>query len=214
MEQAWAASEADYFSKSYDYVAKFDRNSFSWKTSQLSLFEGLTKFCWSSLRWGMIVDGRLYQPQKLVPRTCENGGSYLPTPTTVDGGSMFNKSASKNAKSRPTLGAMAKFNLWPTPTVCGNYNRPQQGTNSGTGLATAVKRWPTPAARDYKDGLTPKPHGEHSPSVAVAVAVAGHKGYLSPQFVEVMMGWPIESTALGSWVMEWFQCKPERLLKD
>lgn len=86
IERAWQESGQDYFSKSYDYVAKFDQASFSWKTSQLSLFEGLTEFSWSSLRWGMIVDGRLYQPQKLAPRTYENDGSYLPTPTASNYG--------------------------------------------------------------------------------------------------------------------------------
>jgi hypothetical protein len=39
---------------------------------------------------------------------------------------------------RPTLGAMAKFGLWPTPTVCGNYNRAGASPQSGDGLATAA----------------------------------------------------------------------------
>lgn len=38
--------------------------------------------------------------------------------------------------------------LWPTPTVCGNYNRKGASKNSGDGLATAVKKWPTPTAMD------------------------------------------------------------------
>jgi len=65
---------------------KFDRDSFSWKTSQLSLFGGLIEFSWNSLRWGMILDGLLYQPQKLEPSIFENDGSYLPTPTASDYG--------------------------------------------------------------------------------------------------------------------------------
>jgi hypothetical protein len=40
--------------------------------------------------------------------------------------------------------------LWPTPTVCGNYNRKGASANSGDGLATAVAKWPTPCATDYK----------------------------------------------------------------
>ena len=39
---------------------------------------------------------------------------------------------------------------WPTPTVHGNNNAPKAGTKRGTGLATAVKMWPTPTATAYK----------------------------------------------------------------
>ena len=63
---------------------------------------------------------------------------------------MFNRSASAGAALRPTLGAMARFDLWPTPTVCGNYNRKGASATSEDGLATAVARWPTPNAGDAK----------------------------------------------------------------
>lgn len=36
------------------------------------------------------------------------------------------------------------------PTVHGNHNVPGMSENSGTGLSTAVKTWPTPQARDHK----------------------------------------------------------------
>ena len=38
----------------------------------------------------------------------------------------------------------------PTPTVHGNYNRKGLSKNSGDGLATYVKKWPTPCRTDYK----------------------------------------------------------------
>jgi hypothetical protein len=47
------------------------------------------------------------------------------------------------------------FGLWPTPTVCGNYNRKGASATSGDGPATAVKRWPTPTARIHKGGGIP-----------------------------------------------------------
>jgi hypothetical protein len=84
LEQAWQASEAGFFSKSSGSLASYDPNSFSWKTSQLSLIEDLNGFVWSSLRWGMIVAGRLYQPRNLAPVTCERGGGFVPTPTARD----------------------------------------------------------------------------------------------------------------------------------
>lgn len=84
LEKAWTESEASYSLKSFDYVARFDQDSFSWKTCQLSLIEDLNAFSWSSLRWGITVDGRLYQPANLEPHTCAKGGGYVPTPTARD----------------------------------------------------------------------------------------------------------------------------------
>ena len=75
----------------------------------------------------------LFQLAVSMPRTDEIGsGSLLHTPT-----------------AQPC-------NLWPTPTQNGNYNRKGLSKNSGDGLATAVKMWPTPNARqkgggEYKD---------------------------------------------------------------
>lgn len=86
LEQVWAESEAGYSLKSQDWLANYDRDSSSWKTSQLSLLEDSPTYVWPSLRSGTIVDGRLYQPQKLEPSIFENDGSYLPTPTACDYG--------------------------------------------------------------------------------------------------------------------------------
>lgn len=126
LEQAWKAAEADCFSRSYDYAAIFDPVSFSWKTSQLSLFEGLSEFSWSSLRYGMTVAGRLYQPQKWAPSILEKDGSYLDTPTvstasyrnqrlpTLTAKSYGrNKSASAGASIRFSLHGLATRGLLP-----------------------------------------------------------------------------------------------------
>jgi hypothetical protein len=43
--------------------------------------------------------------------------TMYPTPCTLDSGSRFNTSLHEGAKPRPTLGAMAQYDLWPTPTV-------------------------------------------------------------------------------------------------
>ena len=45
-----------------------------------------------------------------------------------------------------------EYGLWPTVTVCGNYNRKGASANSGDGLATAVKMWPTPTKSDGEGG--------------------------------------------------------------
>ena len=40
----------------------------------------------------------------------------------------------------------SESHLWPTVTVCGNNQHPGAGPKAGTGLATAVRMWPTPIA--------------------------------------------------------------------
>lgn len=44
--------------------------------------------------------------------------------------------------------------MWPTPTVHGDTNKPVPGTKSGMGLRTAVNLWPTPCARDHMPAHT------------------------------------------------------------
>lgn len=200
MERVWKEADQGYFSKSSDSLATFDLVSFSWKTSQLSLFGGLTEFSWSSLRWGTIVDGRLYQPRRWEPHTSENEFGYLPTPTASEYGP--NQGLGPGAKVRPSLSSMARH--IPTPKAT-------DGSKSGTvmrdgtpTLQKMARRLPTPAARDGKDGWTPGQHGRNSPSVAVAVAAAGHRGFLNPQFVEVLMGLPIGWTALKDLETQWY----------
>lgn len=112
LESAWKEADRGYFSSCSDSLARFDRDSFSWKTSQLSLFGGLTEFSWSSLRWGSIVDGRLYQPKRWEPRISDSDGSYLPTPRASDG----EKGGQNQSQHRsPSLAAIAA--RWPTPTA-------------------------------------------------------------------------------------------------
>ncbi len=55
---------------------------------------------------------------------------------------------------------------------------------------------PTPAARDWKDGSSPRPHGRHSESFPIVLAGLGHPGRLLPEFHEWAMGFPIGWGAL------------------
>jgi hypothetical protein len=194
LERAWKEAEADLYLTCSGSLASSDLSSFSWKTSQLSLFGGLTDFSWNSMRWGTMRDGRLFQPQKWEPRTSENESGFLPTPTAQEYGS--NQSPSPGAQVRPSLSQMARKNLWPTPTVCGNDNRPYPGTASGFGLASAVKMWPTATARAWKDnGKSPSEFERNSLSLGTAVG-----GQLSPMWTEWLMGYPIGWTELRDWV--------------
>jgi hypothetical protein len=180
MERAWAESEAGYSLKSQDWLASYDRGSSSWKTCQLSLLEDSPTFVWPSLRSGTIVGGRLYQPQRLEPRTYESGGSYLPTPCAKEGG--YNQTDSPGAAIRPSLSTIARKGLWPTPLATeGEKGGP--GRKFGDGSPTQSRA----AALDTPDG-----------------------GQLNPTWVEWLMGYPSGWTVCADWATLWFRPKRER----
>lgn len=90
---------------------------------------------------------------------------------------------------------------WPTPTVCGNYNRKGASKTSGDGLATAVRNWPTPQASDNRDrGNLSTPaisrRVEKGKQVMLSMCVSSENGRLNPDWVEWLMGWPIGQTDL------------------
>jgi hypothetical protein len=111
LELAWTESEAGLYLKSSGSLANADHDSSSWRTSQLSLFGGLTAFSWDSMRWGMMRAGQLYQPQRWEPRTFESESGYWPTPNARDwkdtGGSQGNRKS-------PNLGTKVGGPLNPT----------------------------------------------------------------------------------------------------
>ena len=82
--------------------------------------------------------------------------------------------------------------LWPTPTVCGNYNRKGASASSGDGLATAVTKCATPTARDWKSGKASQAtHDKNSRPLSEQIG-----GSLNPTWVEWLMGWPLGWTDL------------------
>jgi hypothetical protein len=102
--------------------------------------------------------------------------------------------------------------LWPTPTVCGNYNRKGASKTSGDGLATAVNRWPTPCAHEARLGYqrrdTGKKGTQQSLTTSVIDSLGGRDqvhGQLNPMWVEWLMGWPLGWTDLKPLEMDRFQ---------
>ena len=89
---------------------------------------------------------------------------------------------------------------WPTPTVCGNYNRKGLSKTSGDGLATAVSKWPTPTAHNAKETNAPSEYSRNTPTLAAQVG-----GTLNPTWVEWLMGWPLGWTDLKPLGMDRFQ---------
>ena len=81
--------EADYGPTSPESLGVFDPDTYSLKTSQVSL---LTNQCDEYLetfpRAGTMRSGRVFQRPALVPRTSATGFGYLPTPDKSTGGNV------------------------------------------------------------------------------------------------------------------------------
>ena len=128
--------------------------------------------------------GIAYPLPPLAPLTDETESGLWQTPVADD--AMDRQAGKWNSRGEPKLSAEVK--LWPTPTVKGNYNRAGLSAKSGDGLATAVRTWATPTARDYKHPgrsrmeRTGGTHGEPLPQQV--------GGALNPTWVEWLMGFP------------------------
>lgn len=182
-------------------LAKFDLVSCSWKTAQLSLIEDSEPCSVTWPRSGMTVNGLCLERPTLARRTSvTDSGLWVPTPIATEWkagcGKLGNRAPEKAAKAGLKLTEFVK--LWPTPTVCGNYNRKGLSATSGDGLATAVRMWPTPQSSDNRNrGTTQTPaiarRIEAGKQVMLSMCMDGP---LNPTWVEWLMGWPLGWTDL------------------
>lgn len=220
------------------WFAKWSPNGSEWRTAQRSLLGDSELFSATWPRSGSMRDGMCFQQPTVAHLICVSGsgsspGVVYPTPCTVDSGSMFNQSASDGAALRPTLGAMARHRLWPTPTASlgakGGRVTPRKGMEGGSLIEAVAARtmWPTPTAQDAEQagGRNCIELGHRSPSLSYVAQMfptpaardfrhpnsksfeergGGSKGEqlpnsvggpLNPQFVEWLMGWPLDWTA-------------------
>lgn len=204
----WTAKGQGYGEKWHGLLARFDRDSCSLKTVQYSLLEDSTECCPTLPRWGLMLDGELYQQPIPALHTNENESGYWPTPCAQEasvGGSAKEAIKALNRVKRQsgahrTLHLRDLVKLWPTPTVCGNYNRPGASATSGIGLASAVKLWPTPCASASKgssqSSLIRKDGKDRSKDRLDHAVMDSDGGQLNPEWVEWLMGWPIGHTEL------------------
>ena len=91
--------------------------------------------------------------------------------------------------------------LWPTPTANCSTGAGEQGREGGLNIQTAVKKFPTPCASDNRDrgnAATPaiKRRIENGKQVMLSMMVSNVSGQLSPDWVELLMGWPMGWTDL------------------
>jgi hypothetical protein len=156
---------------SRESFANFDRESSSWRTSQLSLLEGSERFSESFPKAGMMRSGRAFALPMLELHTAGSGSSSSrgawPTATASD---------ANGSGSRNTTSSRAHAGISLTDAVRGD---------GGKG------RWPTPCASDHKGSFAPGQRRGQLPD-----AVQCH-GRLNPAWVEALMGFPADWTRTG-----------------
>ena len=201
------ASEADSGEKWHESLAKFDPDSYSWKTRQCSLLEEWEQSLEIFPRWGLMRGGELY-PQPIPGRhISENESGLWPTPIASEWkngcGKTGNRSTEKAAKAGLKLSEAVR--MWPTPNTQGYRSdgellmlsrklETQAEYLAMTDRAANSKRerfWPTPTAHNAKETNAPSEANRNTPTLANQPG-----GLLNPTWVEWLMGWPLGWTDL------------------
>ncbi len=172
--------------KCSESFAKLDQKSSGWKTPHFLPGVESSEFSGTWPRWGMMQSGECWELTMSGLHTSENEYGFWHTPCANEPGINPDRLVCQDG-SPP---------LWPTPTVSGNNNRKGASKKSGDGLATAVKKFPTPRANS---GSGPSRVGHRTDLQTQA------GGPLNPMWVEWLMGWPIGWTALEPLEMDRFQ---------
>ena len=188
-EPDWMVRSRAYGVKCTESLAKYDRDSSSWRTPQCLLFEDSTESLETLPNWGSLVDGELSELTMQVPRTGESAsgsGVRWATPVAMD---------SLPPKSEKAL--MHEYEI-------------RKGRSKPSNLRDQVsnmKIWPTPMARDWKgptalEGLVRKDGKSRMDRLANVVRYSfpppgitelsngsGNGGQLNPEWVSWLMGW-------------------------
>jgi len=158
------------------WLAKFDHDSYSWKTAQCSFIEDSDESLATFPASGMTRGGLLWELSMLEHRIKGTERGLWRTPDTGGGTSGL----LKQGKNHREKGQPIQIRL------VDQVNNP--------------RLWPTPVARMHKDGGNPSEYKRNEIPLA---AQAG--GPLNPTWVEWLMGWPQEWTDLKPLAMDRFQ---------
>lgn len=191
-------------------LAKWDRESSSWRTSQLLLFGGSTSSLERLPISGSMRNGCVWVRETSVPPTSETGSSSWPTPMVQDN-RHAGMSPSEAKRVQPYLAAIAS--QWPTPNAADGRTSPDWPHNGGnpTLPMAAVTKWETPKASELERGVCESEFRRRSPSLQAQVTrmpgseSSGKRRRLNPLFVEWLMGWPIGWSGSDSVEMESFR---------
>jgi hypothetical protein len=175
----WADRAAAYGASSPEWLAKYGRDTSSWRTCQHCLVEGLAEYSETWPRSGMTRNGTAYQLQPLVPLTSGIASGLWPTP---DASVMQDGEKPETWLARRERIKAQKKN----------------GNGMGMPLAMAVQLWPTPTTVSGNNaGRLGEWGGARSRRMISHLPKAERSGRLSPHFPEWLMGYPIDYTDCG-----------------
>ena len=206
-KRALMASAAAYGLSTPVLLAKYDPDSQSWRTSQRCFITGLAEFLETWPRSGMMRNGTAYQLPPLVRLTGGTGFGLLPThsiptPTASDHIERTPTCQDKAAKFNPETGKAVSLDRfvrpYPTPRANDAEKQGNIANDPRNGLPAAVKYWPTPTAINGTGGAALCKWGGAGSRKKLASMVTPQElnGSLNPTWVEWLMGFPAEWTAL------------------
>ncbi len=172
--------------KPSNVFARYDRNTRSWRTSQVSLLTNtLDEFSGTWPKAGIMLDGVCCrQPMSELP-TKGKGSGLWHTPKTSDSA---NRDMYRNSRDEPQLAGQVKI-----------YPKGELPTTKEQ--AKAVRSWPSPRKSEYKD-TGPGGSKSHTHMLGRAYLCAKTKdpeqpiSQLNPDWVCWLMGWPIGWSSL------------------
>lgn len=200
-------------------LARWDRDSSSWKTPQCSLVEGLDEFSETWPDWGLMLRGVSYQRPTLVPPTSESESGYWHTPSAQEPGvrverlvtkmgepaTLGQRAYDKHTGRLAQVGLAQQIHMLPTPTAR-DWKSPgaaERAAERAQPLSEVIgnphahpKTWPTPASCNGTGGATGLAGGSGNRKKLYEMLgeVEGKKmgcQTLNPNWVEWLMGWPI-----------------------
>lgn len=192
----------------FAFLSKSSQHGRYWKTCRGYSRKATDTSKWFSETWpnsGSMRNGVCYQRPELELRICASDSGYLPTPQASDHTSNVGGNQGRIGRERFTLNGMARFGMWPTLRAkeSGNYQRDKgtKGKERPT-LAGAVILWPTPQSHDATPGNSKRvgrfrgKAGGRNLNDEAALHSGVETGLLNPTWVEWLMGWPTDWTAL------------------
>jgi len=119
-----------------------------------------------------------------------------PTPRASAAMTEDMETIAKRNKYNSKLEEKVALQMYPTPTQDSVSERTKKYKQGGLPLTMAVKLYPTPTTRDYKDStVSPSYKNRNSDSLPIKMMKEGkHGGKLNPEFVEFLMGYPLNWT--------------------
>jgi len=191
--------------KQSNVLGEYDHDTHSWKTCQGSLLLDISEPSLQTFtKHGTMQNGALSELTMLVHHTEERDCGYWLTPSTVQisGGEDRVQKRTEYRKSvgrKYAPGSLAEQTMWPTPRAGNPGSRPNMKGRKI--LAEEVKKYPTPATRDYKGSRTTEGclnigRNPETNSLGDAIGEGNVKGQLNPDWVEWLMGWLIGWSSL------------------